>query len=67
MAVGHQDHGRVAMAVPAVLAGAGHQALDLTLGEIASLDCQVYDAWCAFLDSDFMRINFACALPICFS
>jgi len=60
MAVGHQDHGRVAMPIAAMLAGAVHQALDLALGEIASLDCQVYDAWGAFLDADFMRINFAC-------
>src|SRR5215471_5515164 len=48
MAVGHQDHGRVAMPIAAVLARAVHQPLDLALGEIASLDCQVYDAWCAF-------------------
>ena len=32
-----------------MLAGAVHQALDLALGEIASLDCQVYDAWGAIL------------------
>ena len=49
MAVGHQDHGRIAMAVAAALARAVDQAFDLALGEIASLDCQVYDAWCAFL------------------
>src|SRR6516164_638770 len=24
-----------------------HQALDLALGEVAPLDCQVYGAWCA--------------------
>src|SRR5262245_42067338 len=48
VAVGDQDHGRVAMPVAAMLSGAVHQALDLALGEIASLDCQVYDAWCAF-------------------
>ena len=53
MAIGDQDHGRVAMAVAAVLAGAVHQALDLALGEIASLDCQVYDAWGAFLGCRF--------------
>src|SRR6516164_5054663 len=44
MAVGHQDHGRVAMAVAAMLSGAVHQPLNLALGEVASLDCQVYDA-----------------------
>src|SRR5262249_28606360 len=41
MAIGYQDHGRVAMAVPAMLAGVLHEPLDLALGEIASLDCQV--------------------------
>src|SRR5262249_36963398 len=55
MAVGDQDHGRVAMAVAAMLSGAVHQALDLALGEIASLDCQVYDAWRAFLGCRFHR------------
>jgi hypothetical protein len=25
------------------------------LGEVAPLDCQVYDAWCAFLGSRFHR------------
>src|SRR5215510_4069950 len=53
MAVGHQDHGRVAMPIAAVLARGVRQALDLALGEIASLDCQVYDAWCAFLGCRF--------------
>src|SRR5262249_55498391 len=53
VSIGHQDHGRVAMAVAAMLAGAVHQALDLALGEIASLDCQVYDAWCAFFGCRF--------------
>src|SRR5262249_19692570 len=53
MAVGDQDHGRVAMPVTATLAGIVHQPLDLALGEIASLDCQVYDAWGAFLGCRF--------------
>src|SRR5262245_38072112 len=53
MAVGHQDHGRVAMPVAAVLARAVHQPLDLALGEVTPLDCQVYDAWCAFLGCRF--------------
>src|SRR5262245_65883586 len=44
---------RVAMPVAAMLSGAVHQALDLALGEIASLDCQVYDAWCAFFGCRF--------------
>jgi hypothetical protein len=55
VAVGHQDHGRIAMAVAAMLAGAVHQALDLALGEVAPLDCQVYDAWGAFLGCRFHR------------
>src|SRR5262245_49505813 len=41
------------MAVATILASAVHQPLDLALGEIASLDCQVYDGWCAFLGSRF--------------
>src|SRR5262249_7996811 len=41
------------MPVAAMLSGAVHQALDLALGEIASLDCQVYDAWCAFFGCRF--------------
>ena len=36
------------MPVAAMLASVVHQALDLALGEIAALDCQVYDAWRAF-------------------
>src|SRR5262245_34033221 len=55
MAVGDQDHGRIAMPVAAVLARAVHQPLDLALGEVAPLDCQVYDAWCAFLGCRFHR------------
>src|SRR5262249_19602058 len=53
VAIGDQDHGRVAMAVAAMLSGAVHQALDLALGEVAPLDCQVYDAWGAFLGYRF--------------
>src|SRR5262245_46953000 len=53
MAVGHQDHGRIAMPVAAMLSGAVHQPLDLALGEVAPLDCQVYDAWGAFLGCRF--------------
>ena len=37
--------------------------LDLLPLQVAELDCQVYDAWGAFLDVDFMRINHACASP----
>src|SRR6516225_9324210 len=53
VAKGDQDHGRVAMPIAAVLARAVHQALDLALGEVSPLDCQVYDAWCAFLGCRF--------------
>src|SRR5262249_44776744 len=53
VAIGDKDHGRVAMAVAAMLSGAVHQPLDLALGEVAPLDCQVYDAWGAFLGCRF--------------
>src|SRR5262249_7672718 len=53
MAVGDQDHGRVAMPIAAMLSSAVHQPLDLAVGEVASLDCQVYDAWGAFLGCRF--------------
>jgi hypothetical protein len=53
MAVGDQDHGRVAMPVAAMLACTFHQPLDLPLGEIASFNCQVYDGWCAFFGCRF--------------
>src|SRR5215475_13633983 len=53
MAVGHQDHGRVAIPIAAVLTRTVHQPLDLALGEIAPFNCQVYDAWCAFLGCRF--------------
>jgi hypothetical protein len=36
-----EDHGRIAMPVAATFAGAIDQPLDLALGEIASLNCQV--------------------------
>src|SRR5262245_40504024 len=55
MAIGDKDHGRVAMPVAAMLAGAVRQALDLALGEIAPLDCQVYGGWSAVLGSRFHR------------
>jgi len=53
VAISDQDHGRVAMPIAAVLARAVHQALDLVFGEIASLDCQVYGGWFAFLGYRF--------------
>src|SRR5262249_43074544 len=36
-----------------MLAGAVPERLDLALGEVAPLDCQVYDGWCAFLGCRF--------------
>src|SRR5262249_26975722 len=56
--VGNQDHGRVAMPIPAMLAGAVHQPVDLALGEVVPLDCQGYDAWCAFLGCRFHADKF---------
>jgi len=53
--IGDQDHGRIPMPIAAMLAGAVHQPVDLALGEIAPLDCQVYDAWGAFLGCRFHR------------
>src|SRR5262249_10292901 len=53
VSIGHQDHGRVAMPVAAMLSGVVHQPLDLALGEVSPLDCQVYDAWGAFLGCRF--------------
>src|SRR5262249_36512567 len=53
VAVGDQDHGRVAMPIATMLASVVHEALDLALGEVAPLDCQVYDGWCAFLGCRF--------------
>src|SRR5262245_26701044 len=41
------------MPVAATLAGVVHQPFDLTLGEVTPLDCQVYDAWGAFLGCRF--------------
>ncbi len=47
VAIGDQDHGGIAMTVPADLAGSIHELLDLALGEIAALDCEAFDGWCA--------------------
>ena len=54
MAVGHQDHGRVAMPVAAMLAGAVHQPLDLALGEVAPLH---------FIEQSKQQIGMRAALP----
>jgi hypothetical protein len=67
VAIGDKDHGRVAMPITAMLAGTVHQPLDLALGEVASLDCQVYDAWCAFVvcrfhaDKRSLRVSYCIA------
>src|SRR6476659_6731830 len=55
VAIGDQDHRRVAVPVAAVLASAVHQPVDLALGEITPFDCQVYNAWGAFLGCRFHR------------
>ena len=65
MAVGDQDHGRVAMPIAAVLARGVDQALDLALGEIALLDCQVYDAWGAFLGCRFHADKLCLRVAVC--
>jgi len=65
MAVGDQHHGRVAMPIAAMLAGAVHQPLDLALGEIAPFNCQVYDAWGAFLGYRFHADKPCLRLPYC--
>ena len=65
MAIGDQDHGRIAMAVPTMLAGAVHEPLDLALGEVAPLDCQVYDAWGAFLGCRFHADNLCLRVADC--
>ena len=49
MSIGDQDHGRVAVAVASVLAGAVHQPLDFLPGEVSAgsalRNCQVYSGW----------------------
>jgi len=67
MAVGDQHHGRVAMPVAAMLSGAVHQPLDLALGEVAPLDCQVYDAWGAFLGCRFHADKLCLRASYCIS
>ena len=67
MAVGDQDHGRIAMAVAAMLAGTVHQPLNLALGEVSPLDCQVYDAWCAFLGCRFHADKPCLRLSVCYA
>jgi hypothetical protein len=42
-----KTHAPGAMAVSANLASSVHEPLDLALGEIAALDCEVFSVWCA--------------------
>src|SRR6516164_929153 len=53
------------MPVATMLASAVHQPLDLTLGEIALLDCQVYDAWCAFFGCRFHADKLSLCVSYC--
>jgi hypothetical protein len=44
MTIGDQDHGGIAMTMPIALGGFD-QSLNLALGEIAALDCEVFGVW----------------------
>src|SRR6516225_5490388 len=55
------------MPVAAMLAGAVHQPLDLALGEIASLDCQVYGVRRAFLGCRFHADKLCLRVADCLS
>ena len=46
MAIGDQNHGCVAMAVTAELAGSVHELFDFALGEIAAPNCEVFSVRC---------------------
>src|SRR5215467_14444423 len=46
MAIGDQNHRCIAMTTSAHLAGSVHELLDLALGEIAALNCEVFSVWC---------------------
>jgi hypothetical protein len=52
VAVGDQDHGRVAMPVAAMLAGVVHQPLDFALGEIASMAAVI-----AAMEAPLMKVR----------
>src|SRR5262249_54561528 len=57
------------MSVTAMLARAVHQPLDLAFGEIAPLNCQVYDAWRAFLGCRFHadKLSLPASYCICYT
>ena len=46
MAIGDQDHDCIAMAM-AIALGGFDQPLNLALGEVAALDCEIFSGWCA--------------------
>jgi len=48
-----------------MLAGAVHQPVDLALGEVVPLDCQVYDAWCALFGCRFHADKPCLPVPYC--
>src|SRR5215831_8822729 len=41
------------MPVATMLPSTVHQPVNLTFGEVTPFNCQIYDAWCAFLGSRF--------------
>src|SRR5262249_751879 len=53
------------MPVATMLPSTVHQPVNLTLGEVASLDCQVYDAWCAFLGCRFHADKLSLPVSYC--
>src|SRR5262245_446469 len=55
VAIGDQDHRRIAMPRAAMQSRVAHRPLDFALGEIVSFNCQVYDFWSALLGSRFHR------------
>src|ERR1700745_3659037 len=53
------------MPIATMLPSAVHQPLDLALGEVAPLDCQVYDAWGAFLGYRFHADKLSLPVSYC--
>jgi len=45
VAISDEDHRCIAMTTSAHLAGSVPELLDLALGEIAALDCEVFSVW----------------------
>src|SRR5215813_2512765 len=65
MAIGNQDHGRVAMPVAAMLACAVHQPLDLALGEIAPFDCPVFGVSAPRLINSLLTVRSGTTRALC--